>query len=76
MVDRIAGFLDRLFNQYKFVRRFSLFWVIGLVTAIVAFTMLADPERITDPISRIYVACIGLVAVIIGLYQWLRGNDQ
>ena len=75
MPDHIAKFLDRLFNQYKFVRRFTLFWQLGTVTAILAFCVLYS-ELVTDPVARVFIAIIGLTGVITAMYMYMRDKDQ
>ena len=50
------------------MRRFTMFWAMGLVTYIV----LEKPEMTTGN----FVAVIGLVATSIGLYQWDKALDK
>lgn len=75
MVDKIAGFLDRLFNQYKFVRRFLIFWFAGLVS-IIALNSVFYPEGITEAAAGVQKGVLTMAAIVFGLYQWLRERDQ
>lgn len=75
MVDRITSFLDRLFNQYKFVRRFLIFWFIGMVS-LIGINSILHPEGITEYSSSVQMSIVTLAAIVFGLYQWLRERDQ
>lgn len=44
------------------MRRFTMFWAMGLVTFIVVYRQ--------DMNTGSFVAIVGLVATAIGLYQW------
>lgn len=61
------AWLDRLFNQHKFVRRFCLLWAMGLTT----WATFNAGELETGE----FVAVVGLVSTAIGFYQWARGKD-
>ena len=57
-----------LFNKYKFVRRFVIFWCMGLIT----FITVNNP----DMDSTNFTAVIGLMTVVVGLYQWDKNQDR
>lgn len=64
----IGAWVERLFNKHKFMRRFTMFWAMALVTYIVV-------ER-HDMQTGSFVAVVGLVATAIGLYQWDKMLDK
>ena len=70
----MADWIDRLFNQHKFARRFLLFWAIIMSTAAVWWSML-HPEQ-ADKISDIILGVLGLIATVTAFYQWSRGKDN
>ena len=67
-MNKLGALIERLFNQHKFMRRFTMFWAMGLVTYIVI-------ER-HDMATGSFVAIVGLVATAIGLYQWDKALDK
>ena len=57
-----GAWVERLFKEHKFMRRFTMFWSMGLVT----YVVIARPEM--GGVQ--FAAVVGLVATSIGLYQW------
>lgn len=67
--------IERLFNEHKFARRFALFWAIWLITLVV----LRVTEKVTEingHVATIVLGVIGILATVIGFYQWSRQNDD
>lgn len=68
------AFVDRLFNRHKLVRRGLLLWAVWIITysiqsyfQVVAFT--------DGSVATVMTAIIGILGVVIGLYQWSRMRD-
>lgn len=71
----MMGFFDRLFNQYKFVRRLLMLWAVALITYVVV--------RVFDDIILISAATasalgivVGLLASVISFYMWSRNEEK
>ena len=69
------SFFDRLFNQYKFVRRLLILWAVLLITYVVV--------RVFDDIILISAATVsalgivvGILATVISFYIWSRGAEK
>ena len=76
-MNRIALFIDRLFERHKFVRRFAMFWAIWLITVVIL--RVTEPEIITGigaAGATIVTGVIGILATVIGFYQWYRQQDK
>jgi len=70
----VLDFIGELFEKYKLVRRVMIVWACWLITVtIYKFYGMAD--KLNDPAARVIIAVIGLLAVVIGFYQWSRGKD-
>lgn len=68
---------DRQMNQNKAFRRGVLMWAIWLVTTVVLRVTHPDVlSTITDPAAIVIVAVIGILATVIGFYQWHRKQDD
>lgn len=73
-MKRINNWVRVLFEEYKFSRRFALFWAMGLITySVLRFFELID--KIDTP-GLVLVAIIGVLATVIGFYQWHRAGDK
>lgn len=73
----MGSLIKKFFEEYKGARRLSLFWAIWLIT-IVVFRV-TEPEVITKidaAGASIVSAIIGILATIIGFYQWHRSQDD
>jgi len=73
----MMGWMDRLFNKHKVVRRLIIFWVCWLIT--VTVLRVTEAEVITKvgaAGATIVTAVIGMLATVIGLYQWSRNKDD
>jgi len=73
-VSSLGDWIDRLFNQHKVVRRSLVYWAIGLIT-FVTIVVFHDLEKITTPVASAFGLVIGLLATVLGLYQWSRNKD-
>lgn len=73
-MKRLGQCIKALFEEYKFARRFALFWAIGLIT----FTVIEffEMNQVETPHATVIVAIIGILSAVIGFYQWHRSNDE
>ncbi len=67
-MDWLFGWVDRLFNQYKFVRRGSLIAGWYLV-----FYAVYHADKLSD---NEFVAIVGLIGTCNLLYQWDKNHDR
>lgn len=71
------GWLDRLFERHKFVRRVMVLWACWLISVILlrVFT----PEMlplVTGSVATVITAVIGILATALGFYQWSRNHER
>jgi hypothetical protein len=64
--------INRLFNQYKFVRRLIIFWALFLVSIVTYRVFWFTEGELTNE----YLAVVGLVATAIALYKWSRERED
>jgi len=71
----MMSFFERLFNQYKLVRRLLMLWAVLLITYVVV--------RVFDDIILISAATVsalgivvGLLASVISFYMWSRNEEK
>ena len=67
----MLDWIDRLFKEHRFMRRFVVFWMLALLTGATyqVFWMYKTG------MSAEYVALTGLLAVCFGFYQYLRDRE-
>ena len=72
-----SAWAERLFERHKLVRRVALFWAIWLITVVIL--------RVTEPNvilgisaagATIVTGVIGILATVIGFYQWYRQHEE
>lgn len=69
--------LDALFERHKLVRRAALVWACWLISVVVLrVTETEALPHITGPVATVVGAVIGILTVVVGLYQWLRARDD
>jgi len=68
----MLDWINRLFNEYKFVRRFIIFWAV-LLTSIVTYRVFWFTK---GELSKEYIAVVGLVGTAIALYKWSRERED
>jgi len=73
-MSRLLSWIDRLFNKHKLVRRGLVVWAVVMITLTIHnfFT-------VSDKISgagSVFIAILGLLAVVIGLYERDRARDD
>ena len=74
-MKRVNNWVRVLFEEYKFSRRFALFWAMGLITySVLRFFELTD--KVDTPHATVIVAIIGVLATVIAFYQWHRQGDK
>jgi len=66
--------LDDFFNKHKGARRFSLFWAMSLITYI-AISYVQKMGELDAVDGTIILGFIGILATVIGFYQWHRSKD-
>lgn len=74
MIDRFMQACDRLFNEQKLVRRLLVLWAVCLITW-VTLRVFADVTLITAAAATALATITALLTVVIGFYQWSRGQD-
>lgn len=73
----MANIVDRLVNEHKLIRRLSLVWACWLISVVVLrVTRPESLEHVTDAVAAVVIAVIGILATIVGFYQWSRQRDD
>jgi hypothetical protein len=73
----VREFAHRLFNVHKFVRRVTLAWACWLITIVVL--RVTEPEvleHVDGGVATVVTAVIGILATVIGFYQWSRSKEE
>jgi uncharacterized membrane protein HdeD (DUF308 family) len=70
----MLDFVERLFNEHKLVRRLLLLWVVWFITKTID-QFFALPEH-AEHTASVVIAVVGLLTIVIGLYQWDRARDK
>ena len=71
---KLGPWIRVLFEDYKFARRFALFWAIGVITyAVLKFFGMG---AVSEHQATVIVAIIGILATVVAFYQWHRSNDE
>lgn len=74
MIKRVGTLIRALFEDYKFARRFALFWAIGLITySVLRFF---EMPKVDAPHATVIVSIIGILATVIAFYQAHRSKDE
>lgn len=68
------GRITDLFEKHKLIRRLLVIWAIVMIT-IVIFWVFDDVTKITAPVASSLGLVIGILATVIGFYQWSRNKD-
>lgn len=69
--------IKKLFEEYKFARRFSLFWCLGMITFVIM--KVVTPEiliNISAGGATVVTSIIAILSTVIGFYQWHRSEDD
>lgn len=67
--------LKEMFEEHKFVRRAALCWACWLITVVVFKTFDSLPN-IDGAKATLIGTFTGILATVIGFYQWDRGQDD
>ena len=67
----MLNWVNRLFNEYRFVRRFVLFWMVGLLSGATYQVFWNDKAGLSSE----YIALTGLLGVCFAFYQWVRERE-
>lgn len=71
------GWISNLFEKHKFVRRAALAWACWLITVVVLrVTEASVIVGMTGAGATIVTGVIGILATVIGFYQWSRKQDE
>lgn len=80
VIDIVGGALALLssaIEEHKLVRRLTLAWACWLISVVVLrVTDIQALPLVTGPVATVVGATIGILATVIGLYQWLRQQDD
>ena len=68
------NWIGTLFDKYKFARRAALIWACWLIT--VTVFKFFEMERVDSTHATVIVSIIGILATVIGFYQWQRKQDD
>ena len=64
--------IDNLFNKHKLVRRTIVFWALLVITWAIWHTL---PRLDAGNLLTGFGLVIGILATVIGFYQWIRNKD-
>lgn len=65
--------IGKAFEEHKLARRGSLIWAIVMITITInVFFGMAEGMQNAD---KVFIAIIGILATVIGFYQWHRQQD-
>jgi drug/metabolite transporter (DMT)-like permease len=67
--------LQKQINENKLVRRLALLWAVLLISAVVLITWLRPPDIPSSTVTAVGIV-VGILATVIGFYQWSRGKDD
>lgn len=67
--------LNSLFEEHQGARRIALVWAMSLITW-VTIQLFTDPTGITGASAAAYATVTGVLGIVIGFYQHLRGQDD
>lgn len=70
----MGDWIDRLFNQYKFVRRIIVLWAMWLITLVV-LRAISDLGAVTASVAAMVGSVIGILSVVLGFYFQNRKDE-
>lgn len=77
MLRAIGSQIETLVERHKLVRRLALAWACWLITIVVLrVTEPAALPHVSGSVAAVVTAVIGILSVVIGLYQWHRHQDD
>jgi len=71
----MMSFFERLFNQYKLVRRLLMLWAVLLITYVVV-RVFDDVILISAATASALGIVVGLLASVISFYMWSRNEEK
>lgn len=74
MMARLGKLIECLFEKHKFVRRSLVYWAATIIT-LATYAIFKAPETITAASASALATVTGILAVVIGFYQWDRTKD-
>lgn len=72
----IGRWIECWFEEHKLVRRLMIIGIMVLLWLIADATVITNPEKTTEPVAKIVIAYVGLLAVAISFYTWSRDKDK
>jgi hypothetical protein len=74
----VGRFLTDLFEKHKFVRRFSILWMIALVTwsHVIVYDKMVNGEPLTSQDATVFGLTVGLVATLTAWYMQVRKHED
>lgn len=73
-MGRMTRVCRTLVEEHKAVRRTLVLWACALITW-TTVQLFSDIEAITAAASTAFGLVTGLLATVIGFYQWTRGRE-
>lgn len=68
--------IGKLVNEQKLIRRLALVWACWLITVVVLRVTEPDVlQHVNAAVATIVTAVIGILATVIGFYQWSRHKE-
>lgn len=77
LLGRISAAIEAAFERHKLVRRITLAWACWLISIVVL--RVSDPGTIVQigaAGASVVTAVLGILATVIGFYQWHRHHDD
>ena len=69
--DSFAKWVQRMFQEHAFMRRFVLFWAMAMITYYAYFLMI-QRGGMTDNEAKAFLGIIGTFATASTIYMWNR----
>lgn len=74
-MSSVGKWIERLFNEHMLVRRVMVFWAMSLITWVI-LTVFTDLDKISGNVVTAMSLVVGLLATVIGFYNYQRRLDQ
>jgi len=71
----VLAWIDRLFTEHQFMRRFVLFWAMGMITWL-TWWLFFERGNMTMDERYAYLGVVGMFATAVGMYTWKRTHRR